>query len=87
LLHFSFPVVVDKTIEDKIKEIYVKKGGKRAGCFDVVAHNGNNFVFIELKRKSKDSIRETQIEWLAAALATKTENARFLIAEWDLQKE
>jgi hypothetical protein len=83
LPHFSFPVIIDKKIEDVLNAIYIQKGGKKAGCFDVVAYNESNFIFIELKRKGKDSIRDTQIEWLDAARKLEIENSRYIIAEWD----
>jgi hypothetical protein len=37
-----------------------------SGCFDVYCWRGNNVLVAESKRKTKDSIRETQLVWLEA---------------------
>jgi hypothetical protein len=83
LPHFSFPVVIDKKIEDLYNEIYALKGGKKSGCFDVVAYKENEFIFAELKRKKKDEIQPTQIEWLKAAIKIESYNNKFLLVEWE----
>jgi hypothetical protein len=84
LPHFSFPVVIDKKLKDLYEKIYNAKGGKRAGCFDVMAYRENEFIFAELKRSKKDEIQETQIEWLDTALNLQLENVKFIIVEWVL---
>jgi hypothetical protein len=83
LPHFSFPVIIDKTIENVFNEIYTLKGGKKSGCFDVIAYNGENFIFAELKRKKKDEIQKLQIEWLNAALKLNSNKNQFLLVEWE----
>jgi hypothetical protein len=85
LPHNSLPIKPSPKIEAIYNAIYNAKGGKKAGCFDVIAHNNDAYVFAELKRKQKDYIRPTQIEWLNAALNLKIENATFLIAEWEAE--
>lgn len=69
---------------DIYEKIYTQKGGRKSGCFDIVAYKANHFVFVELKSKKEDSIRQTQIEWLKTALTQDLENPTFLIAEWSL---
>lgn len=83
LPHFSFPVLVDKKLQKTYDTIYDKKGGRKSGCFDVIAYKDDHFIFIELKRKQKDNIRATQIEWLKAALELGFDKTQFIIAEWD----
>lgn len=83
LPHFSFPVLVDKKLQEIINKIYELKGGRRAGCFDIVAYKGDNFLFVELKKKKEDKIRMTQIEWLKAALDLGLDKDTFFIAEWE----
>jgi protein-S-isoprenylcysteine O-methyltransferase Ste14 len=60
-------------------------GGKASGCFDVFAWKDGEYVFVESKRKSKDSIQRTQKAWVEAALATGIELGSLLICEWDLK--
>ena len=76
---------LDKKIKTVIEEIYILKGGKKSGCFDVVAYKNNEFVFVELKRGKKDKIRQTQIEWLLTAKQIN-KNYKFIIVEWDLNQ-
>lgn len=84
LPHFSFPVIPDKKLTDIYEKIYEQKGGRKSGCFDIIAFKNNHFIFVELKKNKEDSIRKTQIEWLKTALTQDLENPTFLIAEWTL---
>jgi hypothetical protein len=86
LPHFSFPVIIDTTIENIFNKIYSLKGGKKSGCFDVIAYKGDNFIFAELKRKSKDVIQPSQIDWLNAALKLNLDKNKFIIVEWETKK-
>src|SRR5262245_55514251 len=38
--------------------------GTMEGCWDVFCWKGDNVIFVESKRKSRDSIRQTQVRWL-----------------------
>jgi hypothetical protein len=80
----SLPVSLDNKLKEIYDSIYLQKGGRRVGCFDVIAYKSNKFLFAELKRKSKDSIRATQIEWLSAAFRAGLKPSSFIIAEWDI---
>ena len=84
LPQFSTPTLIDKNLQEIYDKIYEAKGGRKAGCFDVIVYNGNEFIFIELKRKGKDKIRLTQIDWLEAALKLDLDKQNFIIAEWDI---
>ena len=85
LPHFSFPVIPDNKILEIYNKIYSIKGGRKSGCFDIIAYDKNeNFIFCELKKSKEDKIRNTQIEWLKAALTLNLKNAYFIIAEWSI---
>jgi hypothetical protein len=57
--------------------------GKTSGCFDVFAWKGKRYLFVESKRRGKDAIRRTQIEWICAALNTGILLSSLLICEWE----
>jgi hypothetical protein len=59
-------------------------GDKTAGCFDVFAWKGKNYLFVEAKRRGKDSIRKTQRKWISAALRAGVPLKSLLIYEWSL---
>jgi hypothetical protein len=84
LPEISFPVVIDNKLQGIYDRIYKTKGGKKSGCFDVIAYKGDQFIFAELKRSKKDSIRPTQVEWLQAGLTLGIDKFCYLICEWDL---
>src|SRR6266481_2550432 len=56
--------------------------GKTSGCFDVLAWKGGDYLFVESKRRSKDSIRPTQKAWIQAALNSGVAIDSLLICEW-----
>lgn len=58
------------------------KAGSTSGCFDVYCWKEDSLVFAESKRASKDSIRDTQIRWLEAALRSGLDPSSFLVVEW-----
>lgn len=62
----------------------IRKRAGYGGCFDVFAWRGNKRRFIELKRRGKDHIRESQKCWLAAAIKCGVQMRDLLIVEWDL---
>jgi hypothetical protein len=41
-------------------------------------------LFVELKRKGKDRIRQSQIDWLDHSLQNGLSVDEFLIVEWNL---
>jgi hypothetical protein len=59
--------------------------GKTSGCFDVFAWKDGDYLFVESKRKSKDSIQKTQKAWVEAALASGLPLDSLLICEWELR--
>lgn len=58
----------------------------QARCWDVFCwHDAHDFFFAELKRKSRDRIRESQRHWLAAGLEEGFDPQNFLVVEWDIE--
>lgn len=57
--------------------------GRTSGCFDVFAWQGENYLFVESKRRSQDAIRATQKAWIEAALQAGVPADSLLICEWD----
>jgi hypothetical protein len=56
----------------------------RSGCFDVFGWKDGQYLFAEAKRKGKDAIRETQLNWLESALDSGLPLESFIIFEWDI---
>ncbi len=63
-------------------DVIARERGKYAGCPDVIAWSDDEILFIESKRRGKDAIRQTQKDWLAAALSLGVALDRYLLAEW-----
>lgn len=63
-------------------ELHKVRGTKLTGCWDVFAFKNGAPLFIECKRKKKDSITVPQREWLSAALKVGFTLENFLILEW-----
>lgn len=53
-----------------------------SGCWDVIAWKNDQLIFAESKHKGKDRIRQTQIDWLAAAFRYGLKPENFLVIEW-----
>jgi hypothetical protein len=62
----------------------VKENGRRGGCWDVLAWNGDRIKFVECKRRKKDSMRPSQKKWLESARNVGLHKEQFAICEWVL---
>jgi hypothetical protein len=69
--------------QTKLIEGITARAGSFKGCWDVFLWKGDDHLFIELKRRSKDAIRETQVRWLEASLAAGVRPTDFLLIEWE----
>ena len=67
-----------------LKTIIQSNNGKRQGCWDVLAWKGETYMFVESKRRGKDRIRGSQIQWLDAAIQAGMDVSCFRVCEWDL---
>ena len=73
--------------ETRIREIIesIKTEHKGFSCFwDIMLWDKDNIVFYECKRKNKDKISPTQINWIESALKTGLKETNFVIFEWSL---
>lgn len=62
----------------------VAKNGRKGGCWDLLTWKGDEVLFVELKRRGRDAIRENQRKWLDSALSCGLDLKQFLICEWDM---
>jgi len=70
--------------QDLYDRICQANDGKISGWFDVFAWKRRRFLFVESKRRGKDFIRRSQIEWIEATLASGVPLESLLIFEWHL---
>ena len=70
------------------REIYDRivtaNGGKRGGCWDVLAWKNGKYLFVEAKRKGEDNMLVDQLRWLDAAIQVSLAPSCFRICEWDI---
>jgi hypothetical protein len=63
-------------------DIYEKAGSDK-GCWDVFCwREGTVYLFAESKRQGRDRIRDSQRQWLDAAIKCGLPLASFLVVEW-----
>jgi hypothetical protein len=72
--------------EELLANIALKNNNSFSGCWDVLMWKEQRAVFMESKRFKKDSVRNTQLNWLKAGLATGLRTDNFLIVQWDFIK-
>lgn len=77
--------IKDSFIIQMLERIASANNNSYSGCWDVLGWKSQQFIFAESKRKSKDVIRNTQIEWLRAALNCGLDRSNFLFVEWDFK--
>lgn len=59
------------------------KTGMAGGCWDVFIWKDDQILFLELKRKKKDAIKDSQRSWLEASLESDHTSEDFALIEWD----
>lgn len=79
----SESVILPDEIKEKLQAI-IEHNKTSNGIWDLLLWNGEELKFVELKRKRKDAIRETQIKFLVSALAVGFSLHQFEILEWDI---
>jgi len=84
----GLPGVVEPiNLPEKPKKLFddiSSRAGGFKGCWDVFAWKDDDYLFLELKRESRDHIRDSQIKWLEAALGSGVPSDSFAILEWIL---
>lgn len=74
---------VDIPVEqDTLIEAIRAKTGMSKGCWDVFCWKDNDIIFAESKRRGRDRIRNTQIQWLESSLEHGLSLDSFLVVEW-----
>lgn len=63
-----------------------KRNGVSGGCWDVLVWKGSRILFLELKRKKRDRIQDSQHKWLRTSMGTGLKPSNFAIIEWDLDE-
>lgn len=77
-------ILLPKIIKNKLSKI--NPDGKMSGTWDLILWKKNQLKFVELKRKGKDKIRSTQIEFLEKAINCGLQARNFEIFEWELNE-
>lgn len=67
-------------------ELRKVRGTSLTGCWDVFAFKSGTVLFVECKRKKRDSIKLSQREWLSSALKVGFKVDDFLIIEWTVEE-
>lgn len=80
----SVTLVKDKA---SILNAIYETNGTRSGCFDVFCWKGNDYIFAESKRCNQDRLRDTQKQWIEAAIKCGVPLESLLIVEWTSRKE
>lgn len=68
---------------DQLQRQAVANQNSFAGCWDLVAWQGEQVLFAELKRLRQDRVRPSQHRWLEAGLRIGLQAESFLLVEWD----
>lgn len=78
--------IQNKTINAILTRITNKNKNSFSGCWDILAWKKNKVLFIESKRAKKDSIRNTQTNWLKSGLRCGLKPSNFMIVQWDFSE-
>lgn len=78
--------VENSTVAETLNGIAKENKNSFSGCWDVLAWKNDEIIFVESKHKGKDKVRQTQINWLSAALRYGLKPQNFLMVEWELVK-
>lgn len=72
-------------IRNKINKI---NNNKISGCWDLILYDkfGKNIKFVEIKRLSKDKMRQSQIKWHNQCKKAGFKNKDFMIIEWAFKR-
>lgn len=83
LLENSEPVELSVEIDAKLQKI-IEANKNSKGVWDLLLWKDGALKFVELKRKGKDAIRSTQIQFLNSALECGYHLDQFEIIEWEV---
>ena len=77
-------IILPNFVQSELNKI--NPDGKLNGTWDLILWKNKELRFVELKRKGKDKIRPTQIDFLERALKTGIPIENFEIYEWTESK-
>lgn len=77
--------IEDVWVQNLLNRVVVANNNSFSGCWDVIAWRDDTIVFVESKRYKRDSIRQTQVQWLESGLNSGLSENNFLIVQWDLK--
>lgn len=77
--------IQERWITDTLAGIAKLNNNSYKGCWDVIAWRNDKLLFVESKRKKRDSVRGSQIAWLEACLKYGLTPENFLILQWDFE--
>lgn len=75
--------ILSETVNNLLEMIAKNNANSYSGCWDVIGWKDNRILFAESKRNRRDKIRQTQNNWLTAALKSGMTIKDFLIVQWD----
>ena len=75
----------NEAVNETLHRISKINSNTYAGCWDVVGWQSETILFAESKRNKKDSIRESQINWLSSGLKHGLSTNNFLMVQWDMR--
>lgn len=79
--------IKDDFVSKCLSGVASKNGGSYSGCWDVLGWKGTHILFAESKRAKRDSIRQTQTDWLAAGLNCGLVPNNFIVVQWTFEDE
>lgn len=82
----NFPIK-EAWVMDLLNRIALLNSNSFSGCWDIVAWKNNKIVFAESKRQTKDTIRQTQVDWLEAGLKSGLTKENFLVVQWNIKSD
>lgn len=74
--------IVERRILEVLQHIAALNNGSFAGCWDVLAWQGDRTIFAETKRSRKDRINPNQLKWLSSGIRAGLSVESFLLVEW-----
>lgn len=70
--------------KELLHKIYNESGANK-GCWDVFCWKNGLYCFAESKRHGRDKIRDSQRQWLEAAIKCGLPLTSFIVVEWEVK--
>ena len=77
------PIEIPEIQKELINSIRTRTT-KFGGCWDLFLWKDGEVLFVELKRKKKDRIQDSQRKWLEHSLAHGLSSSNFAFIEWEI---